>query len=345
MKDSEYLQLIEKIYDAIDTPACWVDFLEQFSDVFHSEGAILYLQEESSCHALFEYGTPAFLQQIRSDSHNMAPALYFNLKSQGCFHGLGGVIFQKDDPGVRLFTMRSSQQGPFTNSDVENYWRLMPHLQRACLLFIKQAEAQMLRDCSLNSLNALPMGVILLNRNGKALFGNRAAEKIIERNDGFSLDAEGYCCNSVSTETKALQKLIVDCIETGVANDQGGGASMKLTRSGSSRPLWAQILPLPGQYISLYETPRAVLFISEPDSNTRLSSTVLTSLYGLSLGEAQLATSLAMGRTLESVAREHHRSIHTVRMQLKQSFRKTDTHSQADLVRLILSGPAVYGMA
>jgi len=69
----------------------------------------------------------------------------------------------------------------------------------------------------------------------------------------------------------------------------------------------------------------------------RMSSVQLAAdLYGLSSAEAKLAASLTKGATLDSIASEHHRSIHTVRAQLKQVLQKTNTHSQADLVRLIL---------
>ncbi|QFY42355.1 hypothetical protein F6R98_06710 [Candidatus Methylospira mobilis] len=305
--------------------------------------------------------------------------------------------------------------------DPKCYQKLIPHLHRACNLYIKRVEAQTLRDCSLETLNALPMGAILLNQNGKVLFYNRAAESILERNDGFSLDAKGsgsIAAGSVR-ETKALQKLIRDSIKTrpgqgeakavdssphggamgspypadkgqdpdGCAQNkvpselvsnmtaklsftprpeqvkeygfrhslperrgkklkstvlgQGMGTVMKLTRSGSEHPLWIHITPLPSGQLSFYEIPCAVLFICDPENNTRLSSTVLANLYGLSLAEAQIARGLAMGSTVDSIAKEHRRSVNTIRVQLKQAFRKTNTHSQTDLVRLILSGPAM----
>jgi DNA-binding CsgD family transcriptional regulator len=116
---------------------------------------------------------------------------------------------------------------------------------------------------------------------------------------------------------------------------------MKLTRPGSAHPLWVQISPLSGQYLSFYEMPCAALFIYDVDNNARISSTVLSNLYDVSPAEAKLAASLAMGSTLDAFAITHHKSINTVRVQLKQVFSKTGTHSQTDLLRLILNGPAM----
>jgi len=377
-----YFELIEKIYDATDTPACWTDFQEQFADLYHGEGCVLYLHDLSSCRSLFGHSTLSFVRHTRFDLKYAATAPYFNdnglnvwletsknipegvvfttnqtisdtdlhksafyndwLKPQGLAYGLGGVVLRQNDISVRLGVTRTKQQGPFTTSDVESFRQLMPHLQRACRLYIKRAEAEALRNCTLESLGALPMGLILLNQHGRALFCNLAAEMIIERNDGFGLDANSRCCSSVAAETIALQKLIMDSIDACLGKGLCTVSSMKLTRPGFVHPLYLQISPLPSQSLAFDQMPCAVLLIYDFDSNTKLSTELLTSLYGLSLGEAQVATSLAMGATLDLIASEHHRSIHTVRTQLKQVFRKTNTRSQTDLVRLVLSGPAGF---
>jgi DNA-binding CsgD family transcriptional regulator len=255
MKESVLLQIIEKIYHAKDTPACWSELLEQF--------------------------------------------------------------------------------------DAESFQQLIPALQQACNEYMQQAEMQALRDCCLESLNALPMGSVLLNRDGRVLFYNRAAANIIERNNGFSLDAKdsGAIVAGSAQQTKALQKLISNSIK--IRPGQGAATTMQLTRPNSDHVLWVHISPLPSQYLARDDTPCAVLFIYDPENDTQVCSSIVADLYGLSSAEAQLATSLASGATLDSIARKHHRSINTVRVQLKQTFRKTNTHSQTDLVRLILSGPAM----
>ncbi len=49
---------------------------------------------------------------------------------------------------------------------------------------------------------------------------------------------------------------------------------------------------------------------------------------------------LSEGKRLETFAEEAGVTTHTVRHQLKQIFRKTDTTRQSELIKLVLTGPA-----
>jgi DNA-binding CsgD family transcriptional regulator len=84
----------------------------------------------------------------------------------------------------------------------------------------------------------------------------------------------------------------------------------------------------------------AVLFVSDPVEPVQLSMETICNLYGLTPAEGRLALGLTNGRTMDSLAEEWNVSMHTVRSQLRQIFRKTETSRQSELVKLILTGPA-----
>jgi len=63
----------------------------------------------------------------------------------------------------------------------------------------------------------------------------------------------------------------------------------------------------------------------------------LARLHGLSPAEARLAAALSRGSSLADYAEAASLSINTVRWTLKRVFVKTDTHRQAELVRLLMS--------
>ncbi|WKZ11576.1 MAG: hypothetical protein QY320_10840 [Gammaproteobacteria bacterium] len=67
---------------------------------------------------------------------------------------------------------------------------------------------------------------------------------------------------------------------------------------------------------------------------------LLQERYGLTAGEARLATALAAGQSLKSASRTLGMSLNTARTHLKVIFKKTGTHRQADLVRELVS-PAI----
>jgi len=65
------------------------------------------------------------------------------------------------------------------------------------------------------------------------------------------------------------------------------------------------------------------------------------SLYGLTRSEAQIVARLARGQTLEDIASTRGQQLNTIRTQVKSVFRKTNTRRQSDVIKLVLSGPAV----
>ena len=60
-------------------------------------------------------------------------------------------------------------------------------------------------------------------------------------------------------------------------------------------------------------------------------------LYGLTMTEADVAVRIARGADLQEISDELSVSIATVRKHLQHVFDKTDTHRQAELVRLLLT--------
>jgi len=64
----------------------------------------------------------------------------------------------------------------------------------------------------------------------------------------------------------------------------------------------------------------------------------LRRLYGLTPAEARLAQALVAGEHLNDIAEHLGITKETARSQLKAVFAKTDTHRQAELVRVLLLG-------
>jgi DNA-binding CsgD family transcriptional regulator len=65
----------------------------------------------------------------------------------------------------------------------------------------------------------------------------------------------------------------------------------------------------------------------------------LAALYGLTTAETQIANALLLGRSIAQIAGERGVTAGTLRGQIKSIFRKTNTHRQSELIRLLLSVP------
>ena len=84
--------------------------------------------------------------------------------------------------------------------------------------------------------------------------------------------------------------------------------------------------------------PTAVAFISDPDNRAQTWREVLRNVYGLTDAEADVAFLVLGGARIKEIARHRGVSLNTVRTHLKHIFDKTNAQSQADLVRVLLSG-------
>ncbi|WP_161790438.1 helix-turn-helix transcriptional regulator, partial [Inquilinus limosus] len=83
---------------------------------------------------------------------------------------------------------------------------------------------------------------------------------------------------------------------------------------------------------------RAAIFIAAPDEARAVDGRALMTAFGLTAREAEVASRLASGATIGSLAAEWGVSVNTLRGYLKAVFGKTGTCRQADLVRLVMQG-------
>lgn len=185
-------------------------------------------------------------------------------------------------------------------------------------------------------LDRLPIGVILVDAEGRVLFMNHMARAIIKTSDGLVVDGNGICRASVASESKALARLIRETLEVGNDGDQDAEYALMLSRPSGKPPLAAMVAAIG----TARSRPGAAIFLSDPEHPLEISVDTLSGLYGLTQAESRLALGLTSGKKLDDLAREWDVSMHTVRSQLKQVFRKTGACRQSELVKLILTGPA-----
>ena len=95
----------------------------------------------------------------------------------------------------------------------------------------------------------------------------------------------------------------------------------------------------------LGHSPTWLLFVFDPERRVKASVEILMQDLRLTRREAELAALLAEGQDMQGIAHRLSISEHTARQHLKCIFMKTDIHSQADLARRIVSGPAWMRLA
>jgi DNA-binding CsgD family transcriptional regulator len=115
---------------------------------------------------------------------------------------------------------------------------------------------------------------------------------------------------------------------------------MSISRRSGKRPLAVLVAPLRAEN-GCFETPRAsaVVFVSDPELKPRMPTELLARLYGLTPRQAELASRLAQGDTIDTAAEAFGISRNTARSHLRLIFDKTDTKRQTELTRLLYAGP------
>ena len=85
----------------------------------------------------------------------------------------------------------------------------------------------------------------------------------------------------------------------------------------------------------------AAVFLHDPTVQPADLTVALMEEYRMTRAEAMLTSALASGLSLSQYAERAKVSLNTVRTQLSNAAAKTGAKRQADLVRIVLTGPAV----
>ena len=180
-------------------------------------------------------------------------------------------------------------------------------------------------------------GAMLVAPEGRPQLVNRAAQAILQKKDGISLARTGLIADRAA-DTRLLHRLLQDAItspELGEPRDSPVTLQRKTARSS----LIVRVVPGPGLDCWNGTNRTALLKLYDQDQGLVVDERALSSLYGLTRGEAALAARLVQGRSIEEAAAELFVSVHTARTHLKRIFMKTDTHRQTELVvRMLMTG-------
>jgi DNA-binding CsgD family transcriptional regulator/PAS domain-containing protein len=225
-----------------------------------------------------------------------------------------------------------------TPKRVELVNALIPHLQQA-LRTRSELTALGRRIADLTgALNAVRHGIITVGSDGLVTNLNAAAERILRADDGIQMRSAHIAATGMYANRK-LQCALHAALAAG-----GGvirsGRSFVCERPSGKRPYVVHVLPLHLSVDEIASEATALVLIIDPDQGAEPAGAQVRRLYGLTVGEAEVAVRLTAGASLGEIANELSVSYQTVRTHLQHIFYKTDTHRQAELVRLLLTaGP------
>ena len=191
---------------------------------------------------------------------------------------------------------------------------------------------------ALQSLNRIPLGIMVVDHGCRILHSNDQAKALLQNDSGLVRRPDGRCATNSKKLNQEFQK-VVERMTAGESTDEHDQETLVIPGKDGGGGLSLLLVPAGTQA----GRQNAVIFMTSPDTEVTVSHATLRRLYTLTDAEAALAEKLVQGKTLEEIAGETGRSGHTLRSQLKQIFQKTDTNRQSQLIKKVLTGPAVLG--
>jgi DNA-binding CsgD family transcriptional regulator/PAS domain-containing protein len=213
---------------------------------------------------------------------------------------------------------------------------LVVHLQQA-LRTQKQLAAAGNRSAQLEgALDRIRDGVIIIGPDCRVINVNSAGEELLRSNDGLHTQSGRVAATNGHADQQLKHALHVAI--TGGRSEVRSGQSFTCPRPSGKRPYVIHVMPLHRPRSA--EDPSALsalILVNDPERETPSATMLLGRLYGLTVSEAEVAMRLTGGASLKQIADELFVSYETIRTHLQHAFDKTDTHRQADLVRLMLA--------
>ena len=220
---------------------------------------------------------------------------------------------------------------------------ISPHLRRAALIGDLLDQARVEAQIYQATLNRLAIAVVLTNANGHILYANAAAEQMFEQ-EGPILKVSGKLKTQATTSQHALNVALHGASQS---DHVLGASGIGIPLSSPDRPpAVAYVLPLSqGTARAAFQPATAAVFVSTQISAAPPSEAVLAALFDLTPAEARVMLAAAGVHKRIDLTIQLQVSENTLKTHLSRIYKKTQTNTIAELVKLIATtiGPTRKG--
>lgn len=367
----QLLDLVGAVYDAALSPDGWDPLLERTTALFNGTATVFFVQDRCAAGLQFSrlWGLPqaaldeferhfapidvgidtllalppgsVITDQSTPPDVYRASAIYNDFRRRWQSERYIACDVFRDPRRFGILAVQGSRRrAPFGTAEKAIVQRLLPHLRRAVQMRAHLGLSDAHRRTLEELIDGVLAGVVLVNDAAQVIYANAAARRIDRLADGLGI-ARGQLTAASSADDRALRQAVAAAIGTAQRSAAGGATVLTIARPSGARPFTILVSPGPGAGSqSPFRVASALVLIGDPDAGLVSAAELAARLYGLTPAEARLARAAAAGESLETYAEAQGITLSTARWTMKQVLAKTGSRRQADLVRLLLTGPA-----
>ena len=184
-------------------------------------------------------------------------------------------------------------------------------------------------ECLIGIFDNVACGAILIDETRHVIATSPRARTLI--GDGLLLKRGQL--HAVDRGTDALLQQSLDAL---LRRSQGvHSQALGIPRRGVPRPLILRLIAVQAEGAPALDGAALIAILVDPEVCTQPAQTLLQQVFGLTKGEARVASLLLSGIPFPAIASSVGGMVMTVRTQAKSIFAKTHTTRQSDLVALL----------
>jgi DNA-binding CsgD family transcriptional regulator len=252
------------------------------------------------------------------------------------------TILRRDDrTDESLVVRRGKEAGFYDARAVARLRRLGSHLCNAERLLGKMRAGQLLASNVNDMIDRLGVAAFVTDGSGRIHHMTQTAERILSGGKMFAAPGGRLMAREAAAD-RQLQAAMREC---GASIDEAGTGAWRVLRAGfpksDGHSMSVSVSAIVWRDGSGVSFAGSLVIVNDPPARRGPSTLQIAGLFGLTRAEASLAAALCTGRSLAAYADSAEISVLTARTLLKRALEKTQTHSQAQLVSLLLRSSAL----
>ncbi len=353
--------LLGRLSEAVCQPQSWSDFLNHLGEFGRFSSALIMIEDPQAVRPprtytlgadreIFEHFRdcvkeldpfPACGARPAVPSHRVvllpSPPGHRPPASQG----VAAFIWAAEAGSCSLAAWRSPANPPCSTAEVDLFDLLATGFGQALFAAHRWETTRCERNLALQVLDHLSVGVFVVDARLRVLLSTATARRVLSAGEGLMIRGDVLRASRPDDDVR-LRHLVADTFDAAFRGQRARGGVIALARAPGVRPLAVSATADSDLCDPDEASPpdRIALLVSDGERAPILSNPDLRTLYELTPAEAELASLLGAGFSVEEAAGRRGISVGTARVQLKSVFAKTDTHRQSELVRLLASIPA-----